>query len=115
MKILDLFAGIGVASLAADMVWGDVEHEFVEINPYSQTILHKHWPRAKIHGDITTYHYDGEPVDLVWGSPPCQAASSAGKRKGTEDKRWLWPDTFRVIREARPKYWILENVRGLLS
>lgn len=115
MKMIDLFAGIGVASLAAEKVWGKVEHEMVEIDPYCRTILKKHFPKAKIHNDIREYHYTGEPVDLVWGSPPCQAASSAGKRKGTDDSRWLWPDTFRVIKETQPKYWVLENVRGLLS
>lgn len=114
MKMTDLFAGIGVASLAADFVFGGVEHEFVEINPYSQTILKKHFPNATIHGDIKTYSPTGT-VDIVWGSPPCQAASQAGKRKGTADDRWLWPDTFRVIREAKPRWWVLENVRGLLT
>lgn len=115
--MIDLFAGIGVASLAADIVWGkgNVEHEFVEWNPYGQTILKKHFPNAKIHGDIKSYKYSGEPVDLVWGSPPCQAASSAGKRKGKSDDRWLWPETFGVIAEAKPRWWCLENVQGLLS
>ncbi len=114
MKILDLFAGIGVASLAAETVWPGIEHEFVEINPYSQTILKKHFPNSPIHADIRTYHPTGA-VDIVWGSPPCQAASQAGQRKGTADARWLWPDTFRVIREAKPRWYILENVYGLLS
>ena len=112
--MLDLFAGIGVASLAAETVWPGIEHEFVEINPYSQTILKKHFPNSLIHGDIKQFHPTGT-VDIVWGSPPCQAASAAGKRKGTADDRWLWPEYFRVIAEAKPKWTIAENVYGLLS
>lgn len=114
MKIIDLFAGIGVASLAAETVFPGIEHEFVEINPFSQTILKKHFPNSPIHDDIRNYHPTGT-VDIVWGSPPCQAASAAGKRKGTADPRWLWPDYFRVIAEAKPRWTIAENVYGLLS
>jgi DNA-cytosine methyltransferase len=116
MKIIDLFAGIGTASLAADIVWGkeNVEHEFCEINPYGQTILKKHFPNSHIHDDIRTYKPTG-PCDILWGSPPCQAASSAGKRKGTADDRWLWPDYFRVLRESKARWCVAENVQGLLS
>lgn len=114
MRMIDLFAGIGVASLAAETVFPGIEHEFVEINPFSQTILKKHFPNAPIYPDIRTYHPTGA-VDIVWGSPPCQAASQAGKRKGTADSRWLWGDYFRVIGEAKPKWTIAENVSGLLS
>lgn len=76
--MIDLFAGIGVASLAAGTVFPGIEHEFVEINPFSQTILKKHFPDAPIFPDIREYHPTGT-VDIVWGSPPCQAASAAGK------------------------------------
>lgn len=114
MRMIDLFAGIGVASLAAETVFPGIEHEFVEINPFSQTILQKHFPDAPISPDIREYHPTGT-VDIVWGSPPCQAASAAGKRKGTADSRWLWGDYFRVIGEAKPKWTIAENVYGLLS
>lgn len=54
-------------------------------------------------------------LDLFTASPPCQAASSAGKRKGTSDDRWLWPETFRILSETRPRWFVFENVRGLLS
>jgi len=114
MKILDLFAGIGVASLAAEQVWPGIEHEFVEINPFAQTILKKHFPNSKIYGDIKSYS-PSEPVDIVWGSPPCQAASVAGKQKGKSDDRWLWPEYFRVVAEAKPRWVVAENVRGLLN
>lgn len=56
-----------------------------------------------------------EHIDILTAGVPCQPASCAGKRKGTGDDRWLWPETFRVISEVKPTWCILENVRGLLS
>lgn len=55
------------------------------------------------------------PITLVSGGPPCQPASVAGKRKGKKDDRWLWPETFRVIRELHPRWCLLENPPGILS
>lgn len=54
-------------------------------------------------------------VNIISGGVPCQPASTAGKRKGKEDDRWLWPEAFRVIRMFQPDWVVLENVRGLLS
>ena len=59
---------------------------------------------------------NGRPsIDLLTAGVPCQPASCAGKRRGTSDDRWLWGEAYRIIREARPKWVILENVRGLLT
>lgn len=61
--------------------------------------------------------FDGRPwcgiVDLITAGFPCQPFSSAGKRKGLRDDRWIWPDIARVIREVRPSLVFLENVPGL--
>jgi DNA (cytosine-5)-methyltransferase 1 len=54
-------------------------------------------------------------ADLVCGGFPCQPVSHAGKRKGTEDARWLWPEFIRIVRMVRPRYVLVENVPGLLS
>lgn len=56
-----------------------------------------------------------EQIFLLTAGPPCQPASCAGKRGGTTDDRWLWGETFRVIAEVKPRWCILENVRGLLT
>ena len=52
---------------------------------------------------------------LLTGGVPCQPASIAGKRKGTADDRWLWPEAIRVLAEVKPAWAIFENPRGILS
>jgi len=136
MKHLDLFSGIGGFSLAADTVFGNVEHTFVEIDPFCQEILKKHWPESEVHHDIRQFITDTESresgeqtkrerrkdtgggnskVDILTGGFPCQPFSQAGKRKGTSDDRYLWPEMFRVIQLYQPQWVIAENVRGLTT
>lgn len=136
MLHLDLFSGIGGFAYAADQVWDDVEHTFVEFDPFCQQVLKKHWPEAEIHGDIRQFNpnttseglerrtgsvkgrQDARPtskVDLLTGGFPCQPFSAAGLRRGTSDDRYLWPEMLRVIRLAKPKWVIAENVGGLVT
>lgn len=112
---LDLFSGIGGFSYAADQVWDNVEHTFVEIDDFCQAVLRKNFPGATIHGDIRTTSFKNQGYDIITASPPCQAVSHAGKRRGKADDRWLWPEAFRIIREVNPTWCILENVYGLLT
>jgi DNA (cytosine-5)-methyltransferase 1 len=53
--------------------------------------------------------------DVIAGGVPCQPASLVGKRRGSSDERWLWPDTLRIIGELQPRYAILENPRAILT
>ena len=57
----------------------------------------------------------GEKLDLLTAGVPCQPASVAGKRTGTEDDRWLWDETLRIVAEAQPRWVLFENPTGLLS
>ena len=112
---IDLFSGIGGFSLAAK--WAGFETTvFCEKDPFCQKVLKKHWPDVPIIEDI--FEFDGSKhrnATLLTGGVPCQPVSCAGKRRGKEDDRWLWPEALRVIRECKPQWVILENVRGLTS
>ena len=117
MKHLDLFSGIGGFALAASWVWGkDHEiHSFVEIEPFCQKELNKHWPNVPINDDIRPYEHDGTAIDILTGGFPCQPFSQAGKRRGAEDDRALWPYMLEVIQASRPTWVIGENVAGFIN
>jgi DNA (cytosine-5)-methyltransferase 1 len=87
-----------------------------EIDPYGCRVLKKHWPEVVNHGNIKEINW-GNVVrpDVLCGGYPCQPFSTAGKRKGEDDPRHLWPWVRDAISQLRPKYAILENVRGHLS
>ena len=117
MRLLDLFSGIGGFSLAASWVWGDELDivGFVEIEKFCQKILKKHWPDVPMHEDIRNVKGDEfESVDLITGGFPCQPFSQAGKRRGKEDDRYLWPEMLRVISEVKPRWVLGENVAGVV-
>jgi len=129
MKHIDLFSGIGGFALAVDTVWPGSEHIFCDNDPFCQQILKKHWPNSKIYGDIRTLtnteseqnrglqqsRFQSHTRTILTGGFPCQPFSQAGRRQGTADDRYLWPEMFRVIREFKPTWVIAENVRGLVT
>ena len=112
---IDLFSGIGGFALAAN--WAGYQTEiFCERDEFCQKVLGKHWPTVPIVGDI--FDFDGTQhagADLLTAGIPCQPYSCAGKRLGAEDDRALWPEALRVIREARPRWVVIENVAGFIN
>ena len=111
-----LFSGIGGFDLAARwMGWENVF--YVERDPFCREVLAHHFPESQSFDDVKAF--DATPfrgrIRVLSGGFPCQPFSAAGKRAGTSDDRYLWPEMFRIIREARPTYVVAENVRGLLS
>jgi len=118
MKLLDTFAGIGGFSYAAEkLVGGFKTTQFIEINPYCQKILNKHWSHVPIHDDITTFTAKSGEFDIITGGFPCQDISVAGLQKGItkETRSGLFYELIRVIRMVRPKYVVLENVAAILN
>jgi DNA (cytosine-5)-methyltransferase 1 len=111
-----LFSGIGGFDLAAEwMGWENVFH--CEINEFSQRVLNYYWPEAELFTDIKKSDFTkyANRIDILTGGFPCQPYSKAGKRRGKEDERHLWPEMLRAIKEIAPRYVVGENVRGLTN
>lgn len=111
-----LFSGIGGFDYAADLMgWENLFH--CEWNPFGQRVLKYYWPKSISYHDITKTNFiiHRGTVDVLTGGFPCQPYSQAGKRKGKEDERHLWPEMRRAIREIQPGYVVGENVFGLIN
>jgi DNA (cytosine-5)-methyltransferase 1 len=115
MKVGSLCTGYGGLDLAveayfnAEMVW------CAENDKYASKVIEARFNKPNLN-DIKTINWDEvEPIDILTAGYPCQPFSHAGQRKGTEDERHLWPYIIKAISKLRPKYVILENVRGHLS
>ena len=117
--MLDTFAGIGGFSYAATkLVGGYRTTQFIEIDPFCQKILNKHFPTVPIHDDIRTFTAIPRQYDVICGGFPCQDISGANSsRVGiTEQSRsGLFYELMRVIRMVRPKFVIMENVAAILN
>ena len=80
LKILDLFSGIGGFSYAAERIVGGYKTtQFVEVDPYCQSVLRKNFPNTPIHDDIRTFTAKPFQYDILCGGFPCQDISVAGK------------------------------------
>ena len=111
-----LFSGIGGFDLAAEwMGWDNKFH--CEWNDFGQKVLKYYWPDAESFTDITKTDFTkyANRIDILTGGFPCQPYSLAGKRKGKEDERHLWPEMLRAIREIQPRWVVGENVFGLIN
>lgn len=118
---LSLFSGIGGLDLAFESAGGNIL-AFCEIDKYCQKVLHQHWPKIPIFGDIRQINNEvlqnagiNTTVDIIYGGFPCQPFSVAGKQKGKDDTRYLWPEFSRLVEEIRPRWILAENVPGILN
>lgn len=117
LRVFEGFAGLGAWKKALERL--NIEHEvvgFAENDPYPAKmycLIHNE-PEEKNLGDITKANETYENLDLFCYSPPCQSFSVAGKREGFEDSRGiLFFDALRLIKNSKPKYCVMENVKGL--
>jgi len=115
---LDMCSGIGGWAIAFREL-GINTVAFCEIDKYPRQVLQKNFPGVPIFNDLKELTYEDikertgvDGIDILTCSYPCQPFSVAGKQKGEEDPRHLWPDTFRLVQECRPTWFVGENVSG---
>ena len=115
---LDLFSGIGGFSLGLESAGVAKTVAFCDFDDYCQQVLKKNFPTVPIYNDVKELNYerlkaDGiNTIDIITGGYPCQPFSVAGRKKGEQDPRHVWPEMFRLIQELRPTWVIGENVSG---
>ena len=117
MKIASFFSGAGGMDLGFQKAGFDI----VWANEFDKTIWETHmrnFPKTTLDKRSITIieSYDVPDIDGIIGGPPCQSWSIAGTRKGIEDKRGqLFFDFIRMLEEIQPKFFVAENVSGMLT
>ena len=115
MNVLDLFSGIGGFSLALESTGFFKTIAFVEKDKFCQKVLQKNFPNIPIEDDVRNVKGEKYRADVITGGFPCQPFSVAGKRRGTDDDRFLWDETIRIVSETKCKWFIGENVEGIIN
>ena len=116
MTHASVFSGIGGPEVAATMLgWENLFH--CEINEFGRRVLDYWFPNSKSYEDITKSDFSEwrGKVDVLTGGFPCQPFSYAGKRRGADDDRYLWPFMFKAIDQIRPTWVVAENVAGITT
>lgn len=118
---MSLFSGIGGIDIAAEWA-GFKSVGQCEMNDYACRVLQKNFgniPRWRDVRDVTNESVWKEcktrEITLLSGGFPCQPFSCAGKQRGEDDDRYLWPEMLRIVSELRPTWVLGENVGGFVS
>ncbi len=116
MSHVDLCSGIGGFALGFEWAGLSKPVLFCDIEPWSRKVLAKHWPDVPIAHDVKELANDPARLvpdcDILTAGYPCQPFSVAGKQRGTEDDRHLWPFISQIIAHKRPAFCVFENVFG---
>lgn len=120
---IELFTGAGGLALGLEQS-GWHHSALIELNEHACSTIHLNeslgHPLAKgwklFPDDVRTIRYAEivDHVDMVAGGPPCQPFSLGGKHRAYQDKRDMFPEAVRAVRELRPECFVFENVKGLL-
>ena len=115
MKIGSLCTGYGGLDMAVEAYFGAYTVWCAEYDKYASELIEENFGYLN-HGDLTKIDWSSvEPIDILTAGYPCQPFSEAGKRKGENDERHIWPHIKEAVRVLRPRFIVLENVRGHLS
>ena len=117
MKYFSMFSGIGGFEYGIEQSDKDLECiGCSEIDYYASNIYRRHYPKHKNFGDVTKIEpKDLRDFELLVAGFPCQSFSNSGLRRGFSDTRGtLFFEIARICAEKKPKYFLLENVKGLL-
>lgn len=121
MTAVSLFSGVLGLDLACEVA-GFETVCYVEWDKDCQRVIRERRPVVPVFGDVREFTLDAfrdatglGTCDIVVGGPPCQPFSSAGKRQGADDSRDMWPEFVRVVAELRPRWFLAENVEGLVQ
>lgn len=121
MRHIDLCSGIGGFALGFEWAGLSTPAMFCDIEPWSRKILAKHWPDVPIEEDVKVLANDptkipaGGANTIFTAGYPCQPFSQAGKRRGEEDDRHIWPYIREIVAQKRPAWCVFENVYGHVS
>ena len=115
LKLLDLFSGIGGFSLGLESTGYFETIAFVEKDKFCQQVLKKNFKDIPIESEVRDVKGERYAADIITGGFPCQPFSVAGKRRGTDDDRYLWDETIRIIMECKARWFIGENVEGIIN
>ena len=121
MRHVDLCSGIGGFALGFE--WAGLSRPVMlcDIEPWSRKVLAKHWPDVPIEEDVKVLANEPEKIPaggrdtILTAGYPCQPFSQAGKRRGTEDDRHIWPYIREIVAQKRPAWCVFENVYGHVS
>ena len=120
LKHVDLCSGIG--GFALGFRWAGLSKPvlFCDIEPWCRKVLAKNFPDVPITDDVKEIaneprRFIPEPIGILTAGYPCQPFSAAGKRRGEEDPRHIFPHILRIVAQTRPTFTVFENVYGHLS